>query len=183
MNNAVIETLTPARLQEENAVWVAHNFGIGKPYQPLLGMLEECGELVDAINEWNVAEIRDALGDAVVFCADICTKRGWDFGKLWPFQSGIIVGPSKDLEKNLLRAFRALAKAAHHQLKSEQGIRGDLTKHEQEGARAIQDALFNLETIAKHFGWTLMEVTGPVWAKVKQRDFKKDAATGGEVRP
>lgn len=174
-------TLTPRQLQEEQRPWIEHNFGPGLPHQPLLGMIEELGEMCGHLTHWDVAEIRDALADFVIFCADYCTKRGWNYGEIWPFQNGVTVGASKDIEKNLLEAFRFTAHAAHHQLKTEQGIRGGAAKHEQEGIRAIQSAIFNLETIAKHFGWTLMEIVEPVWAKVRQRDFKKNSVTGGEV--
>jgi hypothetical protein len=143
-------------------------------------MFEELGELEQSIHQWNVAEIKDALADCIIFCADYCTKRNWDFGKIWPFQNGVTVCASRDIEKNLLKAFKDLAKAAHHQLKTEQGVRGDAEKHEADGARAIQGAIFNLEAIAKHFGWTLMEIATETWAKVKLRDFKLDSVKGGE---
>lgn len=175
--------MTPKQLQEEQRPWVLHNFGKGHPHQPMLGMLEELGELIDSVDEWDVKEIRDALADAVIFCADYCTKRGWDFDKLYPTPDnlgGARIMASRDVDRSLRVAFRELARAAHHQLKTEQAIRGTPEKHEQAGANAIRSALVQLESIAAHFGWTLMEITGPVWAKVKQRDFKKDSLTGGQ---
>lgn len=176
-------SLTPKQLQEEQRPWVLHNFGEGHPHQPMLGMLEELGELLDSFSEWNVTEIKDALADAVIFCADYCTKRDWDFAKLYPSSEnlgGARIMPAKDVERALRFAVRELARAAHHQLKTEQAIRGTSEKHEQAGANAIRSALTQLESIAQHFGWTLMEITGPVWAKVKQRDFKRNSLTGGQ---
>lgn len=175
-------TFTPGQLQTEQKPWVAHNFGPGQPHQPLLGMIEECGELLDAINNWDVKEIKDALADCVIFCSDYCTKRGWDFGKLYPEGPAWECSPSRDIEKTLVASMRLLAEAAHHQLKSEQGIRGKTEEHEQKGASPVRHCLMGLKAIALHFGWNLMEITESVWAKVRQRDFKKNALTGGEAR-
>lgn len=175
--------ITPAELQAEQRPWVLHNFGPGHPHQPLLGMVEELGELLDNVDSWNTKEIKDALADATIFCADYCTKRNWDFSKVYPApenMGGGTIAASRDVDKSLRYAFRELARAAHHQLKSEQNIRGSKDKHEQEGAAAIRTVLVLLESMAAHFGWSLMEITTPVWAKVKKRDFKKNALTGGE---
>ena len=176
---------TPAKLQTEQRPWVLHNFGPGQPHQPLLGMVEEIGELLENIDTWNVAEIKDALADATVFAADYATKKGWDFGKIFPLAENlggiqVMPPPSRDLQVELRWAVRQVAKVAHHQLKSEQNIRGSKAKHEEEGARALQQFLVQLEGLAGHFGWALMEITGPVWARVRKRDFKKNALTGGE---
>lgn len=170
-----LELLTPARLQAEQVPWVLRNFGPRKPHQPLLGMMEELGELRDAVTTWNVPEIRDALADTVVFAADYCTTRGWNFEEAFLRRAVI---PSRDLQETLAEADRELARVAHHQLKSEQGIRGTPEEHALKGLMGLRGLLVILESMALHFGWTLMEITGPVWAKVKQRDFTKNARTG-----
>lgn len=173
-------TLTPRDLQEQQTPWVLHNFGPGQPHQPLLGMIEELGELGHAIDDWHVANVCDSLADFVVFCSDYCTKRGWDFARVFP--TGVRVEPSINIDTSLRGAFLSTARAAHCQLKTEQQIRGTPEKHAEDGQQALRCALLELEAIAQHFGWTLMGVTEPVWAKVKQRDFKKNALNGGEVQ-
>jgi NTP pyrophosphatase (non-canonical NTP hydrolase) len=86
--------LTLRQLQEEQKPWVAHNFPGGKPYRPLLGAVEEIGELChahlkdeqgirgDADPVIRAAAYRrdkiDAIGDILIYLADYCTANGID---------------------------------------------------------------------------------------------------------
>jgi NTP pyrophosphatase (non-canonical NTP hydrolase) len=173
-------TLTPGQLQEEQRPWVEWNFGPGQPHQPLLGMIEELGELGRAIDREDTEDIRDSLADFVVFCADYCTKRGWDYESIFPKVAAVPADKPIDWLGDI---FIAMGAVAHHQLKTEQGIRGSAEQHAEKAQQDLLCVLTDLESIAKHFGWTLMEITEPVWAKVKLRDFKKNSVTGGEVQP
>jgi len=79
--------LTLAEVQRRHAVWLAHNFGNVESYRPLLGIMEEVGELahahlkeVDGIRgtpEELQLKGKDAVGDIVHFLAGYCTTRGW----------------------------------------------------------------------------------------------------------
>jgi len=81
--------MTFADLQAAQAPWVAHNFPGRESFYPLLGAVEELGELAHAhlkalqgirgTPEEHAAAAQDAVGDAVIFLADYCTARGWDF--------------------------------------------------------------------------------------------------------
>jgi len=46
----------------------------------LLGIIEECGELVEAIMNDDEAEIRDALGDIFIFLCDLSSSLDVDLG-------------------------------------------------------------------------------------------------------
>lgn len=80
--------LTLRQLQEEQRPWVEHNFPGRKPYFPLLGVVEEIGELAHAhlkaeqgirgTKEELALKARDAIGDVIVFLADYCTASGYD---------------------------------------------------------------------------------------------------------
>ena len=98
--------LTIAQLQQEIAEWGAYNFPLVQThrYWPLLGMLEENGELAEPIliawltkllgktthahlkieqgirgrPEKLNAEARDAIADMFIYCAHYCEMRGWD---------------------------------------------------------------------------------------------------------
>jgi len=79
------------QLQDEQRPWVKHNFGDRPPWHPLLGAVEELGELAHAhlkevqgirMSEDHVANAQDAVADIVVYLSDYCTARGWDFGEL-----------------------------------------------------------------------------------------------------
>ena len=72
------------RLQEELAPWVEHNFPGRPAWQPLLGLAEEVGELSHHFlkreqsirsAEDHAAEIRDAVGDIIVFLADFANAE------------------------------------------------------------------------------------------------------------
>lgn len=172
--------LNPKTLQTEQREWSLKNFGPHPALHPLSGMTEEIGELDDAIEAWNVPEIKDALSDAVIFCADYCTCKGWDMEALLPAPSGsaIAAAPSRDIDRSIHRAFRCVARAHHHELKTIQRIRGDRREHDRCSAESIRTALHHLESIAQHLGFTLMELAEPVWNKVKQRDFTKNRLDG-----
>jgi NTP pyrophosphatase (non-canonical NTP hydrolase) len=70
------------QLQKEGWDWVKHNFPNGKPYQPLLGVTEEVGELCHAhlkmeqgIRYSTQNDKEDAVGDIIIFLADYCNRN------------------------------------------------------------------------------------------------------------
>lgn len=81
-------------LQGDLAGWVQRNFGPRPSYQPLLGAMEELGELAHAhlkgeqgIRQGSIkgnAEdlAKDAVADVVFFLMDYASANGWDFGEL-----------------------------------------------------------------------------------------------------
>ncbi len=79
--------LTLRQLQEEQRPWVKHNFPGRHPYYPLLGLMEELGELSHAhlkslqgirTSEDHDAAKIDAVADIVIFLADYCSGNGID---------------------------------------------------------------------------------------------------------
>lgn len=81
--------MTLKDLQDQQRAWVAHNFG-DRPWQmPLMGVSEEVGELNHALlkqwqgirGSWHEHEdnAKDSVADIVIFLADLCSARGWDF--------------------------------------------------------------------------------------------------------
>lgn len=76
-------------LQREHAEWQEKNFGFPSPEQLFLGVVEEVGELAHAqlkmaqgIRGVGEADVKDAVGDVVIFLAGFCTAMGYDFGKI-----------------------------------------------------------------------------------------------------
>ena len=76
------------KLQQEQKEWSNYNFSNRTNYQPLLGIVEEVGELAHAhlkfeqnvrINEDHLAKKKDAIGDIVIFLSDYCTMNNIDF--------------------------------------------------------------------------------------------------------
>lgn len=82
-------SLTFGQLQEDQKPWTNKNFPGRTPYQPLLGLAEEVGELAHAhlkseqgirgsAEKHHAAKV-DAVGDIVIFLSDYCTLNGIDF--------------------------------------------------------------------------------------------------------
>lgn len=164
--------LTPAQLQTEHRLWAAALFGAVPAYRPLLGLIEELGELLEAIDAWDVPKIKDALADATIFIAGYCTQRGWDFAGIFPAEPRYSVLPSKDVKESAVWAMRNAAEVAHRQLKTEDKIRGSAEDHAAKGCHAVCRVLCQLSAIALHFGLPLMEIVALEWQMVKQRTLK-----------
>lgn len=78
------------RLQFEQNEWSLRNFPDQKPYQCLLGAVEELGELAHAhlkleqkirLEENHLAKKRDAIGDIIIYLAGYCSHMGFNFAE------------------------------------------------------------------------------------------------------
>jgi NTP pyrophosphatase (non-canonical NTP hydrolase) len=78
-------------LQTEVDEWATRNFGAHETrgtHQPLLGAVEELGELSHAHLKWEqgirgtpeelAAKAKDAVADVIIFLTDYCNLRGFD---------------------------------------------------------------------------------------------------------
>lgn len=79
------------RLQDEQRSWSLRNFGEHPAWQPLLGAVEELGELAHAhlkeaqgirLHENHAEMAKDAIADIVIYLADYCSVRGFDFEEI-----------------------------------------------------------------------------------------------------
>jgi NTP pyrophosphatase (non-canonical NTP hydrolase) len=84
--------MTFRQLQDEHREWVDRNFPGSKDnqYHPFLGLVEEVGEFAHVFlkSEQGIREGRnleqiqalkeDAVGDIIIYLADLCTKHGID---------------------------------------------------------------------------------------------------------
>ncbi len=76
------------RLQTEHMLWLERNFPQQQGHDPLLGLVEEVGELAHAHLKASQgirgtpqelqAEARDAIGDIVIYLASYCNSNGYD---------------------------------------------------------------------------------------------------------
>lgn len=78
-------------LQERRNKWVAHNFpGKDTLITSTLGVVEEVGELAHHIlkrdqgirKEDHEAEIKDAVGDIIIYLMGVATHEGFDIGQI-----------------------------------------------------------------------------------------------------
>ncbi len=72
-------------LQKQTAIWQTNNFSEAKAHQPLLGIIEEVGELSHAhlkqeqgIRNSNTEDKEDAVGDIIIFLCHYCTMNNID---------------------------------------------------------------------------------------------------------
>jgi len=79
--------ITFRQLQQEQVPWVKHNFGDREAWQPLLGAVEELGELAHAhlkhtqrirVEENHLENAEDAVADVIIYLADYCSAMGFD---------------------------------------------------------------------------------------------------------
>lgn len=75
-------------IQLEQREWATKNFGDKPSWHPLLGAVEELGELAHAFlkreqgirgtTESHTEDIRDAIGDITIYLLDFCNREGLD---------------------------------------------------------------------------------------------------------
>jgi hypothetical protein len=154
------------QLQEESRAWVAHNFPNRHPLEPVLGLIEECGEFYDHADP---ADEADALADITIFAADACNGYALDLDSII---EEAFARPYAGLigTKALLST---LGKIAHHALKDKQSIRGTHAEH----VAAIRAHLVDLFTFVRAQATTRAIVLSPLvestWKKVVQkRDWR-----------
>lgn len=86
------KSISLRELQKENAEWVAMNFPDSTATEPMLGLVEEVGELAHAFlkGRQGIRYTReeagrleqDAIGDILEYLAHFCTARGYDLERV-----------------------------------------------------------------------------------------------------
>lgn len=157
-------------LQQAQGKWQKDNFPPAQPYQLLLGIIEEVGEMEDAATH---EDRLDAIGDIMIYMCSYCTSRNWEIQTIYNLAT------SKDSENwDWPSCLSIISKLAHHQLKSEQKIRGNEEKHSSESilllAKLIRQLLDGFKD-EKDF----ILVTNNVWQKVvSKRNWIKNPESG-----
>lgn len=161
-----IETLR--KIQAEQVPWVLHNFGERPAEQPLLGIIEEFGELAECYRDPKAPDDDelDALADALIFICDYCSARGWDVGELANGVESMRLSPFSDIL--LGDALVYCGRLSHAHLKRLQGIRAN-ERHDD----AARVAIRNLIAVAYHYlvGTDITSSVWATWEKVRQRDW------------
>jgi len=160
------------KIQDEQVPWVKHNFPGRPPHQPLMGITEELGEFVDALEVYAHQDMMDALADIMIYFCDYASACEIKVSDLYI--------ESLNYFENRLQSISILGKLHHHRLKLDQGIR----KNEDHAAMTF-------EYMAKLFAWChvtclrktgkpLVLVTTDVWENiVKKRDWQANKDSGG----
>jgi NTP pyrophosphatase (non-canonical NTP hydrolase) len=175
------------QLSEEVGAWSERNFpkSVGRPEDPLAGIVEECGELAEAIGKRDREAAVDAVADAMIFCADFCAKSGIDISNI-VMRAGVTEEndnlDEKDERAVTTQLLVSLGRIHHHFLKARQGIRTN-ENHEAELRRWLARLVAVL--------WDLSDELRPdkempfealvrlTWQQVRKRNWRADAVRGG----
>lgn len=143
--------ITLEQLQAENRQWQLRNFPNQLPHQPLLGLVEEFGELETAENT-EAAE--DAIADCAIYLANYCSLNGL---VLSDAACGI-----NDI---------ALYRLCHFHLKGEQGIRYTPDTIKAAKQDCVNEIVQLLRESARLEGVSFYQAITKVWNVVKQRNW------------
>lgn len=163
-----------SQLQEEMLTWQQHNFPNRTAWEPLVGMVEEVGELVESEStDRGIVEILDAVGDVGIYMADYCNAKGYNMDTLWETAKeptyGITVNP-------LASASIHMGRVCHAHLKEHQNIRVH-ENHPAANREALSRLMIDLDRVCVTYLTTFELVVEITWAKVSKRDWRKDRNT------
>jgi hypothetical protein len=152
-------------LQNEQEEWALHNFGYRETWQPILGVVEELGELEMAET---LEDTYDAIGDVAIYLCDACTGLGLRAEQVWARR-----GDGTGAERSAGDLAGALA---HAFLTYQQGIRAVSPTLV---ASALAAILVALEAKAQRlFASDVESIALDVWQDVKKRDWRQYPVNG-----
>lgn len=145
---------------------------------PLLGMVEECGELAEASTE---AQMVDALADIGVYLCDYGNREGFLISSLEQVEAPKLPDGLTAPFSGIRRITLALGRLAHCTLKRHQGIRGfddnaKYTDHRNKACKLLLNGILTAtEDLNAHYimSYQFINLLSTTWDKVKQRNWKK----------
>lgn len=160
-------------VQEQQRPWVKWNFGDRPAEQPLLGIIEEFGEL--AATNYVIgdcaAERADAIADAMIFICDYASAMGLDAGAFVESMDEID-GPYS-IDDAMVELLHQLGRLSHAHLKKRQGIRS--TENHDEVIPAVLGQLVAIGSrLMIDSGWNPADIVWSTWVVVRQRDWKSN---------
>lgn len=175
-------------LQTQVGQWSEFNFGqqqskvdpdlfLGS-LAPLMGVTEEMGELIEALNIHDFKEVEDALGDIGVYLCDYATREGFRLLHVLPTDN---LRASNDHIENVVVA---LGRLYHVTLKRHQGIRGmdDPNTYTAKRDEAVGKLLQRLYQFAHGVhGWDYLCIVHETWKKVVQKRNWNVNPTDGSI--
>lgn len=175
----IISTLN--KIQPELKIWTGKNFPENTEKEPLLGIGEELGELVEVFSKYEdnpneplTAELTDAIADTLIYAADFANQCGFVFGELTA-----LCGFTTTRNRALLELFKHLGKLNHHTLKRSQGIRGSYGEHTLYLKQHLTLFVGAVDYMACWYGIDAAEAVADTWdKKVKKRDWLANKENG-----
>lgn len=152
--------------------WQVNNFDLQPAGRFVLGIVEELGELGEAVEAEDRDAILDAVADVCIYATQLATAHRLDFGVLIAAGRELSASTSVDV---------SVGRMAHAVLKTEQRIRGydDPEKGRFEVAQALVQLVCRLDRMTGAMGADLTETYVSTAAHVLARDWKADPLTAG----
>ena len=163
--------------------WAKYNFGYKRA--PHIGVIEEIGEAAHCVlkkiqgirgfdnEEYFLEKFGDAVADGMIFLADWCSEHNtyFQFGRTKPVSQDITIDDQNKIMTHLLQAAAMITLQADR----EPATRYDLkVVQESEFNMAAQRICTGFEMWALVYGLNLRILVAHTWAKVSQRDWKKN---------
>lgn len=149
-------------LQVEVGSWSERNFGDQSIVNPVLGVTEEFGELIEHIerHDSGTEYELDCVGDMLVYLADFCYRRNLDYQRARDEEKPDDI----DYDEPLNAVSVHLGQLNRSVLKRQQGIRLDESRIGDEAEQqAIAGILSYLSDFAQNRGYTLVECVQVAW--------------------
>lgn len=179
------------RLQDEVGRWAQKNFPGAPAHHPVLGLIEELGELAHAhlktaqgirgSAEEHALAAKDAIADSVIYFMDVCARYGLVAEEVLrsktpeEFQATFSIPPPRRQE--IFYASKHLAAMADVLERSELEGRQVLTLRSSAKISALS-YMSGLAAYCTQRGWSLQNIVDETWLKVRQRDWTKNKADG-----
>lgn len=154
---------TLLELQTQVSEWSHRNFPNNKPHHPLLGIVEEVGELDDATTD---EAIEDAVADILIYAADYCARND-------------LLLVEGEGESNSLGS--AVSRLAHFHLKGEQDIRYPAEQIQALKQQAVERVAAELFNFGRDAGVDVLQAASAVWEKVRLRDWQKHPVNAAKI--
>lgn len=185
-------------LREDVGTWTAYNFPGQLPHQPLLGMHEECSELMLAKAGSDTEEVKDAIADFLIYAAGYAFMNRIPMHDAYLHAKPLVFGTQPNLPLptygelvHHIWVFSGQLSQVH--LKIEQRIRADKHNPARKAMMlgrllAYMDLLASGLGVVPKFEWAdylasetfvpVKEIVDPVWKKVRARDWQKNPVNG-----
>jgi len=175
---------------EEHRNWANAHFGDrDSPIQPLLGIVEETGELMEALTEAEFDDMADAVADCTIFLIDFCRLAKVP---LLDFLTEYVSGAERDFDAQDVRLMViesqtnelmiSVGHLAHYCLKQMQGIRYQPDEVHKLIVQTVCDIVCILGNLANALSYDkpLVTLVDEVWQKVRARDWSAKPLTAAE---
>lgn len=157
-------------IAQEQRAWSQYNFKDSPPHQPLLGIVEEWGELQAAAVVDDTKEVEDAAGDICIYTLDYVMR----IGVVSPSNmSGFFRQRGRDVV--LMDPMQVVGKLAHTHLKTEQNIRGRTFA---DTVPVLRDMIATLQMVSGLDDENLLDITHETWSRVAFRDWIRYPKSG-----